>query len=107
MSRNTLYSLFLDSSRNITPSLSPAASIILAAKEMAERLGTDSSGRLKCIKGISKKKKTNKTIRHSGTQEWRTGRRLQRSDEGRSVQSGSRRNQYTAFTAVNRSYQEH
>ena len=48
---------------------------ILAAKEMAERLELTHQAAVMHQKR-TQAKKTNKTIRHSGTQEWRTGRRL-------------------------------
>ena len=48
---------------------------ILAAKEMAERLELTHQATAMNQRHI-KVKKTNKTIRHSGTQEWRSGRRL-------------------------------
>ena len=48
---------------------------ILAAKEMAERLELTHQATA-MNQRHTKVKKTNKTIRHSGTQEWRSGRRL-------------------------------
>ena len=48
---------------------------ILAAKEMAERLELTHQAAAMHQKR-TQAKKTNKTIRHRGTQEWRTGKRL-------------------------------